>query len=81
MPAILEAHRQAKLDAFIADKEGKQKHDLPGWERYRKVAGADAASRQFFVAIQKADTGFLAEAEKNPARAGGTLRRVVPGSD
>lgn len=70
MPAILEAHRQAKLAAFIADKDGKQKHDLPGWERYRKVAGNDAAARQFFVAIQKADTGFLAEADTDPAQAG-----------
>lgn len=70
MPAIAEAHRQAKLAAFIADKDGKHKHDLPGWERYRKIAGNDAASRQFFVAIQKADTGFLVEVDKEPARAG-----------
>ncbi|MGH7168653.1 MAG: hypothetical protein ACRELG_00045 [Gemmataceae bacterium] len=70
MPAILEAHRQAKLAAFIADKDGKLKHDLPGWDRYRKIAGKDADSRQFFVAIQKADTGFLAEADKEPKRAG-----------
>lgn len=70
IPAILEEHRQAKLAAFIADKDGKQKYDLPGWERYRRIAGEDADARQFFVDIQKADTGFLADAEKDLARAG-----------
>jgi hypothetical protein len=50
--------------------DGKQKHDLPGWERYRKIAGEDAAAREFFVDIQKADTGFLAEVEKDLTRAG-----------
>jgi hypothetical protein len=64
LPEILEADRQARLTAFIADKEGKQKHDLPGWERYRKIAGADAAARQFFVEIQQADTGFLRDVER-----------------
>jgi hypothetical protein len=77
VPAIQEAHRQAKLAAFIADKDGKQKHDLPGWERYRKVAGNDAASRQFFVTIQKADTSFLAEADRDFANAESKLTRAA----
>lgn len=70
LPRILEADRQAKLAAFLADKDGKLKHDLPGWERYRKIAGADAAARQFFAEIQKGDIAFLREVEKNPDRAG-----------
>src|SRR5437764_1072700 len=37
LPAVLEADRQARLDAFIADREGKQDHHLPGWQRYRKI--------------------------------------------
>ncbi len=70
LPAILEADRQARLSAFIADKEGKQKHDLPGWERFRKVAGEDAAARQLFVQIQKKDNGFLEDADKDPEHIG-----------
>jgi hypothetical protein len=70
LPAILDADRQVKLAALLADKEGKQKHDLPGWERYRKIAGTGEAARQFFVAMHKADTALLAEADKDPANAG-----------
>lgn len=70
LPAIAEADLRAKLAAFVADKEGKQEHDLPGWKRYRKIVGEDEAARLFFVALQKADTGLLAESEKNPAQTG-----------
>jgi hypothetical protein len=64
LPEILEADRQSRLAAFLADKEGKQQHDLPGWRRYRKVAGTDAGARQFFVEIQQADGGFLGDVER-----------------
>jgi hypothetical protein len=70
LPQILEADRQARLTAFLADKDGKLKHDLPGWERYRKVAGEDDAARKFFVEIQKGNVALLREMEKDPAHAG-----------
>ncbi len=70
LPAVLEADRKAQLDAFLADKEGKHKHNLPGWERYRKVAGDDAAARAFYVSLLRHDMNFLADVEKDPARAG-----------
>jgi hypothetical protein len=70
LPSILEADRRARLDAFIADREGKQKHDLPGWERYRKVAGEDASARALFIAMQRLETGFLADTDKDPEHAG-----------
>ncbi len=70
LPAILEADRLARLDAFLADKEGKKKHDFPGWKRYRRVVGEDAAAREFFAAVQRVETGFLAAADKDPDRAG-----------
>lgn len=73
LPAIAEAERQAKIEAFLADKDGKQKHDLPGWTRYRKMVGDDEAARRFFVVLHKADGPFLAEAEKNPDKAGPVL--------
>src|SRR5262245_44147231 len=40
---------QARLDAFVADKQGKAEHDLPGWKTYCKVVGSDAAARSFFI--------------------------------
>ncbi len=69
LPSILEADRRARLEAFLADKEGRHKHDLPGWERYRKVAGEDAPARELFAAMQRLDTGFLADTERNPEHA------------
>jgi hypothetical protein len=70
LPAILEADRLVRLEAFIADKEGKRKHDLPGWERYRRVAGEDPAARELFVAMQRREPAFLTEAAKDSNRAG-----------
>jgi hypothetical protein len=70
LPTVLEADRQARLEAFIADKEGKRQHDLPGWRRFRAVAGEDAAARELFIAMCRLDTGFLADTEKDAKRAG-----------
>jgi hypothetical protein len=70
LPEIREADRQARLEAFIADKEGKDRHDLPGWERYRKIAGEDATARRLFIDIQKSDAGFLCDVDEDPAHAG-----------
>jgi hypothetical protein len=70
LPNVLEADRQARLEAFIADKEAKQKHDLPGWRRFRQVAGEDEVARQLFIAMCRLDTGFLADTEKDSRRAG-----------
>ncbi len=70
LPEVLETDRQARLAAFIADKDGKQKHDLAGWSRYRDVVGADTAARQLFVEMHKCDTGFLADVDNDPEHAG-----------
>jgi hypothetical protein len=70
LPEILEADRQAKLAAFIADTTGKLKHDLPCWERYRQIAGEDTGARQLFIDMQKNDTGLLHDAQCDPEHAG-----------
>ncbi|MCH5377637.1 MAG: hypothetical protein JJ992_27075, partial [Planctomycetes bacterium] len=60
---VLELDYQQRLKAFIDDLDGKQSHDLPGWERYRKVAGDDREARQLFVDMQKAEGGLLESLE------------------
>jgi hypothetical protein len=70
LPAILEADRQERLKAFIADKEGKHEHDLPGLKRFRTVAGSDAAARQLFVDMTKADVGLLRREGRDPQKTG-----------
>jgi len=43
----------ARLDTFLADKDGKYDHDLPGLKQFRKVVGHDEKSRALFVEIVK----------------------------
>jgi hypothetical protein len=71
LPTILEADRSARLEAFIADQEGKHQHDLPGWRRFRQVAGNGPAARQLFIAMCRLDPVFLADAEEALEHTGG----------
>jgi hypothetical protein len=74
LPAVREADLKVRLEAFIADREGKKNHDLPGWPLYRKLAGDDATARELFVAIQKSEAGlFLEDVDRNPRAAGEQL--------
>lgn len=54
---------QRRIDAFIADVEGKHDHDLPGWKQFRELAGNDKKSRELFVTMQKTEPGLLASVE------------------
>jgi len=67
---VIEEDFKARLDAFIADKEGKKEHDLPGWNRYRKLIGADAQAKELFVEMAKSHGVLLEEAEASPKTAG-----------
>lgn len=74
LPAVLEADRKARLEAFIADKGGKKEHDLPGWKRFRKIAGTDTAARDLFIAIQRSEgAAFLEDVERKPKQAADLL--------
>jgi hypothetical protein len=70
LPAVLEADRKARLDAFLADPEGKQAHDLPSWQRYRKLVGSGRAERDFFAELLRRDAGFLEDVDRHPRKAG-----------
>jgi hypothetical protein len=66
-PIAMEKELEAKIAAFLADKEGKQKHDLPGWERFNKLVGATAESRRLFVDMHRVADGLLDPQDKDPA--------------
>lgn len=70
LPAVLEADLKARVEAFVADTEGKKEHDLPGWPRFRKMVGADAPARQLFADMLKADLRLLEDVETHPDQAG-----------
>jgi len=43
----------ARLETFLADKDGKFDHDLPGLKQYRTVVGKDEKARSLFVEFVK----------------------------
>lgn len=42
---------RAKVGAFLADAAGRYTHDLPGWSRFRALAGGDRATRDLFAEV------------------------------
>lgn len=59
---------QARLDAFLADAEGKYDHDLPGWDKFRTIAGPTPDARELFTQFWKAKPNVdLLVATRGPA--------------
>jgi hypothetical protein len=73
LAVVLEMDYQARLLAFIADRDGTGQHDLPGWQRYRRMFGDDAVSRGLFVDMQRAEPGLMEAIEVGPQAAGDAL--------
>jgi hypothetical protein len=44
---------KARVDAFLADAKSEYQHDLPGWQKFRRVAGDSRPARDLFVEIVK----------------------------
>jgi hypothetical protein len=44
---------RARVETFLADSEAKYAHDLPGFNRFRAVAGDDRDARDLFAEILK----------------------------
>jgi len=63
MADALEADFRSRLEALMADTEGKQEHDLPCWSRFRDVYGTDPAARKLFVEMQQVEPALMEAAE------------------
>ena len=61
--------REILLDNFAADPKGEKKIALAGWERFRKLAGDDPASRQVFVENYRMAGDILELLETDPTAA------------
>jgi hypothetical protein len=70
LPEVMAADLRARVDAFIADAEGKQTHDLPMMKAYQKIAGNELPARKFFGEIVKKHGSFLEACELAPGLAG-----------
>lgn len=70
---VLDVDFQVRLDAFLADDAGPEGHGLPGWERFRALAGDGPLARRLFGDMQRAERDLLEAAERDPKRAGDVL--------
>jgi hypothetical protein len=73
LPRALRHDLEVRLEGFLADKEGKQKHELPGLDRFRNLLGSDDKARQLFADMLRADAELLEAADKDPRAAGDQL--------
>jgi hypothetical protein len=64
----LGAEPSARIAAFLADTEGKQTHDLPAWNAYRKAVGDAPAARTLFIDMLKAEPELCDAVGGSPAR-------------
>jgi outer membrane protein assembly factor BamB len=56
---ILDADQRARVEAFVADVEGRLEHDLPGWKRFQAAIGRDKQSRSLFAQMLREEPGLL----------------------
>jgi hypothetical protein len=70
LPEVLALDLKARVDAFLADTEGKQKHELPLQELFQKVVGNDPGARKLYADIVRNNAAFLEACEQNPKLAG-----------
>jgi hypothetical protein len=81
LPQAAYADFQVRLDAFLADKEGKQEHDLPGWDRFQKLMGKDKEGRELFAEMLKTNAelfvGFELEPKSFPDKYAGRCQELT----
>ena len=70
---------KARVACFLADKKGEYTHTLPGWEKFKAVAGNDKASRDLFAEALGSKTShqMLLAADKTADEANAVLNAYV----
>jgi hypothetical protein len=72
---IREDDFQRAIAALLADDDGNAEHPLPLWPKFREDVGRDAAARELFVSMLRAEGSLLAEVAAQPRTAAGGLQR------
>ncbi|MCE9530750.1 MAG: hypothetical protein K8T89_06445 [Planctomycetes bacterium] len=70
LPEVMALDLKARVDGFLADADGKLKHDLPMMDSYQKLVGNDAPSRKLYADMVKTNAAFLEACEQAPKLAG-----------
>src|SRR5262245_60907184 len=60
---------EIQIRAFLADKDDKNPSALPGWTKFKQMAGADETARSLFVDMHRIDTEYMEQIEKDPSAA------------
>jgi hypothetical protein len=69
LETVLELDFHLRLEAFMADADGRADHGLAGWTRFRALVGESGPARRLFAAMQQAERPLLEAAENDPAGA------------
>lgn len=69
LPQALNLDLMHRIDTFLKDADGKQKHDLPMWSLYQEKIGRDADSRKLFAEMLKVNASLLESLEEQPNKA------------
>lgn len=67
LPILIAEDLKSRTDAFAADVDGKQTHDLPGWDRYQKLVGKDKEARDLFLQMLRSNPRLFEQYEFDPA--------------
>jgi outer membrane protein assembly factor BamB len=62
LDGVFELDYQRRIKAFEADTGDKQDHNIPGWQRFKKVVGSDATARELFLLMHRSEPGLLESA-------------------
>ena len=79
----LQSEFAAKIAAFIADVDGKEEHDLPGWKQFRKTIGSNRQTRILFTDMLRRESEILESFETGKNLEPTVLKRLSelrPGS-
>lgn len=69
IPKVRAAERSRRADVYVADVDGKQKHDLPLVAEFEKAVGKpDAAARKLFADMVRTNGDLLELAATDPKR-------------
>lgn len=66
---VLEADFQRRLAAFRADAEDKHDHQIPCWDRFKRLTGGGPAVKALFLEMLQAEGALLESASAGPAAA------------
>ncbi|HKD38018.1 MAG TPA: hypothetical protein VKB78_14495 [Pirellulales bacterium] len=56
---VIDADFQRRLALFAEDENDSKHYELPGWSRFRKLAGSDRNARDLFIEIQRAESPLM----------------------